>query len=65
MRDMIEYTILKVVQVLALVTLPIFAYGEFRDGIWFWCGFDMWVWYTFYQKAKTNYLENRLHKDTL
>jgi hypothetical protein len=64
---LIEYTVLKAVQVLALVTLPICAYGEFTavDGSWFWGAVDIWLWYTFYQEAKTNKLEKKYIIDIL
>jgi|SaaInlV_165m_DNA_1040744.scaffolds.fasta_scaffold306949_1 hypothetical protein len=65
MKDWIEYTILKAVQTVALVTLPIYSYGEFRspDGSLIWGVIDLMLCYSFYQDLKHRTLEKSLHKE--
>jgi RsiW-degrading membrane proteinase PrsW (M82 family) len=59
-----EYTILKAVQVLALVTLPIIFYTQFTEPTW-WCLFSAYVWGMYVRDFVTSHLENKYISDTL
>ena len=58
---MIKYTILKAIQISAIIILPICLLGNFTSGEYLWAIFDLIVYSMFLKEYKEEILENKLH----
>jgi hypothetical protein len=63
-KKLIEYTVLKAVQVLALFVMAFAMVEDYNEGSW-WVLFSTYVWTMFVRDAVTNKLENKYIIDTL
>lgn len=64
MNKFTEYTILKAVQVFALLALPTAMLEDYMTGSW-WCVVNAWVLTLFLRDFYTSQLENKYISDTL
>ena len=58
---MIKYTLLKAVQLLALITLPIILKNHIMVGDYVWALFDLYVINMYIDDLRTRSLEKKLH----
>ena len=58
---MIKYTLLKAVQLLALITLPIILKNHIMVGDYVWALFDLYVINMYIYDVRDRVLEKRLH----
>ena len=58
---MIRYTLLKAVQLLALITLPIIFKNHIMVGDYIWALFDLYVINMYIDDLRTRSLEKKLH----
>tara|TARA_R110000851_G_scaffold94706_2_gene205690 strand:- start:230 stop:418 length:189 start_codon:yes stop_codon:yes gene_type:complete len=58
---MIRYTLLKAVQLLALITLPIILKNHIMVGDYIWALFDLYVINMYINDVRDRALEKRLH----
>jgi len=58
---MIRYTLLKAVQLLALITLPIILKNHIMVGDYIWALFDLYVINMYINDVRDRVLEKRLH----
>tara|TARA_R110000751_G_scaffold111053_4_gene208913 strand:+ start:2896 stop:3084 length:189 start_codon:yes stop_codon:yes gene_type:complete len=60
---MIRYTLLKAVQVLAFITLPIIFYNHIMVGEYIWALFDLFVIAMYISDVRNRTLEMELHNE--
>ena len=58
---MIKYTLLKAVQTMAFVLLPILFWNQAMDGLYFWAAFDLFVLSIYISDVRDKTLEKKLH----
>ena len=58
---MIKYTILKAIQISAIIILPICLLGNFESGDYLWAMLDLIVWSMYLSECRKEMLENKLH----
>ena len=60
---MIKYTLLKAVQLLALITLPIILKNHIMVGDYIWALFDLYVINMYIYDVRDRVVEKRLHAE--
>jgi len=60
---LIKYTILKAIQISAIIILPICFIGNSGSGDYVWAIFDLIVYSMYLKEYKEEILENKLHKN--
>ena len=61
MKKMIKYTLLKAMQITAVIFFPIVFLGNAGSGEYLWASFDLWIFYVYLLELIHGDLEMELH----